>query len=142
MNAIRRTAVLIGLTVAVIIGSSVTASATFADWAARNATVVTSGVAAPANVNVTVTYCHPVHTVDVTVSWPASTTTRGVTGYRVNAYLNDGSTVVVAQTDAATRSVSATVARSYLTLQPRVSVTTLTSYGWTTESARSAVISC
>lgn len=142
MNRIRRSAALLGLTATVIVGSSIPASATFTESVSTNtAALRTATVAAPASVTNTVTRCHPLY-VDVTVSWPASTTKRDVSGYRVTAYLNDGSTAVVAQTDAATRSTSATVSRSYLNYQPRVTVTTLTSYGWSTESARSAVISC
>jgi hypothetical protein len=79
---------------------------------------------------------------DFAISWPASTTTRGVTGYRVTAYLNNGTTYVVGQTDAATRTISMTVDNDNLSLQPRITVTTLTSYGWTTESAKSAVVTC
>ena len=141
MNRIRRTAVLLGLTVLVIVGSSIPASATFSDSVSAPASMRTISVAAPTSVTNTVTRCHP-HYVDVTVSWPASTTQRGVSGYRVTAYLNDGTTAVVGQTAAATRSLSATVSSAYMSYQPRVTVTTLTSYGWSTESARSAVISC
>ena len=142
MNRIRRSAVLLGLTASVIVGSSIPASATFSEAVSTNtATLRTLTVAAPASVSATVTRCHPQY-VDVTISWSASTTQRGVSGYRVTAYLNDGTTAVMAQTDAATRSTSARVAPYYLNFQPRVTVTTLTSYGWSTESPRSAVISC
>lgn len=141
MNRIRRSAVLLGLIALVIVGSSIPASATFSDSVSAPASMRTIAVAAPASVTNTVTRCHPQY-VDVTITWPASTTQRGVSGYRVTAYLSDGTTAVVGQTDAATRSLSVSVSRSYLAYQPRVTVTTLTSYGWSTESARSAVIWC
>jgi hypothetical protein len=76
----------------------------------------------------------------VTVNWPASTTQRGVTGYLVNAHLNNAAVYPVAQTAALT--TSATVDADNLVLQPRLSVTTLTGYGWTATSAVTAVLSC
>jgi hypothetical protein len=76
----------------------------------------------------------------VTVNWPASTTQRGVTGYLVNAHLNNAAVYPVAQTAALT--TSAAVDADNLVLQPRLSVTTLTGYGWTATSAATAVLSC
>ncbi|TFV52733.1 hypothetical protein [Blastococcus sp. TF02A-35] len=83
---------------------------------------------------------------DATVNWTASTTpttpTGRVTGYRVMAHLNTGQSVVLGETDAAGRTMSQRVDRAYLNYQPRVSIITLTSYGWTAESPRSAVLTC
>ena len=76
----------------------------------------------------------------VAVNWPASTTQRGVTGYLVNAHLSDGSVYPMAQVT--TLWTSAVVDADYLWYQPRLSVTTLTSYGWTATSAVTAVLSC
>jgi hypothetical protein len=76
----------------------------------------------------------------VTVNWPASTTQRGVTGYLVNAHLNNASVYAMAQTAGLT--TSADVDADYLYYQPRLSVTTLTSYGWTATTALTAVLSC
>jgi hypothetical protein len=76
----------------------------------------------------------------VTVNWPARTTQRGVTGYLVNAHLNNAAVYPVAQTAALT--TSAAVDADNLVLQPRLSVTTLTGYGWTATSAATAVLSC
>ena len=157
MNRIRRSAVLLGLTAAVIVGSSIPASATFTESVRTNtATLQALTVAAPAAVNVndycsttSYTYWNGWTNVTVTenwynatVTWPASTTQRGVTGYRVMAHLNNGQSVVMGETGTTNRSVSARVERAYLNYQPRVSVITLTSYGWTKESARTAVLSC
>jgi hypothetical protein len=63
-------------------------------------------------------------------------------GYRAIAHLNNGTSVVMAETNAATTSISATVDQYYLQFQPRVSVLTLTSYGWTAEGAKSPVLTC
>jgi hypothetical protein len=157
MTGIRRALILIGLIGTVMVGSSIPASATFADSVAVAHTVSTGSVAAPASVTIN-DWCSTTtsgywnaygqwvttysYWYNAQVSWPASTTTRGVTGYLVMAHLNDGQSIVMAQTDAATRSISATVDRGYLAYQPRLSVITLTSYGWTAETARSAVLAC
>lgn len=143
MNALRRVVALTGLTVTVVIGGGVAASAAFSDVVAVKQTIETGTLAAPTWVNATVTVCHPVHYFTVTVDWPASATTRGVTGYRVVAHLNDGRDLLLGQTDAGTLSLSTRVNdRSALSFAPQVTVTTLSSYGWTGESAPSAVLSC
>jgi hypothetical protein len=80
--------------------------------------------------------------VNAMVEWQRSLTTRGVTGYRVTAHLSNGTTTVMAQTDAGTFEVYGSSPQANLAYSPRFSVTTLTSYGWTAESAKSAVLSC
>ena len=140
MTAIRRILTLILLTVAVIVGASVSASAAFADSVTVNPTVNTITVTAPASLAISGN-CQG-WWYDLTVSWPASTTAVGVTGYRVTAYLNNGTTSVLGQTDSVTRSISMRFDNSNLSLQPRITVTTLTSYGWTAETPRSAVLTC
>ncbi|MGY1805510.1 hypothetical protein ACI78T_19670 [Blastococcus sp. SYSU D00922] len=158
MTGIRRALVLIGLTVAVMIGAAIPASATFADSVKVTTGITTGTVAAPASVTVN-DYCGQTanggyynswgqwvttyyYWYDATVTWPASTTTRGVTGYRVMAHLNDGTSVVMAETTPTNRTVNARVDRGYLNYQPRISVITLTSYGWTAETPRTAVVTC
>ena len=160
MTSIRRALVLIGLTLAVMIGAAIPASATFADAVKVTATVSTITVTAPATITATGTCTTTTSgywdysTVPATwvttyqywynanVTWSASTTPKGVTGYLVMAHLNNGQSVVMAQTDAVNRTVSASVDRSYLNYQPTISVITLTSYGWTAESPRKAVPTC
>ena len=159
MNSIRRSAVLLGLIAAVIVGSSIPAAATFTEAVATNtATLQAVTVTAPASISVSRTCTQtvtggyynswgqwtPTYTTyyNATVTWPASTTARGVTGYRVTAYMPGSAPIVMGQTDATNRSLSASVDASYLAYQPTISVTTLTSYGWTTESARRAVPTC
>ena len=151
MTGIRRALILIGLIGTVMVGSSIPASATFADSAVVAHTVSTGTVAAPASVKID-DYCSttlsllPVLTVNywynATVTWSAGNAPRGVTGYLVVAHLNNGQSFTMAQTDAATRSANAAVDRGYLAYQPRISVITLTGYGWTAASAQTAVLSC
>jgi hypothetical protein len=77
----------------------------------------------------------------VSVSWSASGS-RGVNGYLVNAHLADGSVYAMAQTAAGTLSTSQTVDADNLVYQPRLSVTTLTSYGWSARSALTGYVTC
>jgi len=199
MITIRRLATVLGLTLAVIVGASIPASAGFSATAKVDTTISTLTVAAPAwvsinnsctttttvvkrtvytnpgtgeqiqtayssvttsasstsNVDSTTTttaagpYNNEVTTtttskntmLTVTASWPASGS-RGVNGYLVNAHLYDGTVYPMVQTAAGTLFTSQTVDADNLSLQPRLSVTTLTSYGWTAQSAVSGYISC
>lgn len=138
MNAIRRILALILLTVAVIVGASLPASAALAASVTVPTTITT--ITAPATVTVN-GYCQGTWYYG-TVSWSAGTTPRGVSGYRVLAYLKNGTVSVVGGTNASTRSLSTGADVPYLAYQPRVTVMTLTSYGWTAESAKSGIITC
>ncbi|WP_104524697.1 hypothetical protein [Blastococcus atacamensis] len=140
MTAIRRTVTVVGLMLAVVVGSSIPSSALYSASTTITEPVSTGRVAAPSSLTIEDS-CRG-WWYEATVSWPASTTSRGVTGYRVMAHLNTGESVVMAETDAATRSVYQQVNASYLNYQPRLSVITLTSYGWTAETPRSAVLTC
>jgi hypothetical protein len=199
MTAKRRILILIGLTVAVIAGASLPASATYADTAAVATTIATGTVAAPASVTVNDTctttttvvrrtvYTNPgtgeqIQTaysstttsatstsnvqgvttttaagpgpnetttttttrntdLSVTAAWTASAS-RGVSGYLANAHLSDGTVYPMAQTAPGVLSTSANVDADYLTYAPRLSVTTLTTYGWTATTAQTPVLSC
>lgn len=160
MNAIRRTAVLLGLTATVVIGSGLPASATFSASATVQPTVTTGTVTAPATINLSQTcgqtqtgggytnaygqWVAPTYSYwySATITWPAGTATSGVTGYRVMGHLNNGQSVVLAETGATNRTVTQTVDRSYLQLQPRLSVITLTRTNWSAETPRTAVLGC
>ena len=156
MTAIRRTLILIATGLTVVLGGSITASAAFSDTTSVQQSITAGTVAAPASMRIddycsttTSSYWNGWTTVyttsywyNATITWPASTTARGVTGYRVMAHLNNGQSVLMEQTTATTRTVSARVERAYLNYAPRVSIVTLTSYGWTAETPRSAVLSC
>jgi hypothetical protein len=199
MTGIRRALVLIGLTVAVMVGAAIPASATFADTAEVTATVGTVKVAAPATVTVDdyclttttterrTTYTDPSTgattqtgyswttsearntyneqssvptTVDgpglnekttttvtkstdlvVNLSWTASAS-RGVSGYVVSAHPYGGAGQPLAQTPASTTWAGARVSAYNLDYAATLTVTTLTSYGWTAQSAQTARLSC
>ncbi|RBY94541.1 hypothetical protein DQ244_04360 [Blastococcus sp. TBT05-19] len=162
MIAVRRALVVLALGIATVLAATLSASATFSKTVElpvpTSVTAIT--VTAPATVSATgrcttttssywngwTTVYQTHYWYDATVTWSASTTpttaTGRVTGYRVMAHLNNGTSVSLGETDAATRTMSQRVDRAYLNYQPRVSIVTLTSYGWTTESPRSAVLTC
>jgi hypothetical protein len=143
VTAARRILIPIGLAVAVTVAASAPASATYADVAAVPTTIATGTVAAPAAINVNDSCTTTTRNTDlsVTASWTASAS-RGVSGYLANAHLNDGTVYPMAQTAPAVLSTSANVDADYLTYAPRLSVTTLTTYGWTATTAQTPVLSC
>jgi hypothetical protein len=130
----------------------VTGVTTQTSYSATSSTVVsTSNVQSPATTTTTAGP-GPTETTAVTVSkntdlvvtasWTPSAS-RGVTGYLVSAHLALGGSVVqMDQKDAATTSTNARVDADYLYYQPSLSVTTLTSYGWTAQSAQTAQLTC
>ena len=140
MSRIRRGLAVAGLTIAVAAGATAPAWATFADSTAVGSTVETITVTAPSSMTIT-DHCQG-WWYAATIDWPASTTPRGVTGYRIMFHLNTGESMVVAETDASTLSVAVKMDRDYLNYQPQFSILTLTSYGWTAETPRSAVLTC
>ena len=101
----------------------------------------TSSVPGPGPLETTTTTVTKNTALTVTASWPASAS-RGVNGYLVNAHLSDGTVYPMAQTTAGVLSTSSTVDADNLAYQPRLSVTTLTTYGWTAQSAPTGYISC
>lgn len=201
MTVIRRAATLIGLTLAVIIGAGVPASASFAESVTVNAGVgiTTVTVAAPAWITVN-DYCvtttttvrqtvrtDPVTGVATTTSYSSTSTSttstsnvqsysstpaagpglnetttttvtrntdlyvsanwaasnsRGLSGYLVTAHLSNGTAQPMVQTAATVTSTSSVVDADALVYGPALSVSTLTSYGWTAQSVRSAPLAC
>ena len=138
MNGTRRLLLLIGLTVAVVIGASVPAFATFAEAVAVKTTINTTTVAAPANVVGKLTCGHS-HV--MSANWPPSGTAR-VSGYLVSVYFSDGFVQTV-QLDASTTSWSAPIDPGFVALfSIQYSVTTQTNYGWSKESPRTASFQC
>jgi len=77
----------------------------------------------------------------VNLSWTASAS-RGVSGYVVSAHPYGGPGQPMAQTSAATTSAGARVTAYNLDYAATLTVTTLTSYGWTAQSAQTARLSC
>ena len=150
MTAIRRILILSVLTVAVIAGASIPASATYAtSTALPTTTILTPTVEPPTQVEAKATCTTTINpttgatttTVQAKVEWHRSTTV-GVSGYRVTVFLANGTSSVLAQTSAAVEEIFPNVTPAYLSQQPRYSITTLTSYGWTAESAKTGVLSC
>ena len=138
MNGIRRGLILAGLTVAVILGASIPASATFADSVAVRPTISTATVAAPGSVVGKLTCGRPA---TMAATWTLSSAPR-VTGYLVSVYFSDGFVQTV-QMGATATSWSATIDPYYVTAYTiNYTVTTQTAYGWTKESAHTATFGC
>jgi hypothetical protein len=151
MTSIRRIAVLLSITTAVLFGAMLPADAQFGNSAAVPTMAITTvDVLAPSGVSSAGSKCVTVWDPN-TVSWKSvlqakvdwnASSSRGVTGYLLTAYFADGARYPVAQTNAATTSLSGTYDVYYASQNVRVTVTTLTSYGWTEESAQSGAIKC
>jgi hypothetical protein len=138
MNGIRRGLLLLGLTVAVIVGVSAPASANYADSVVVPTTVNTTTVAAPGNV-VGKLLCGRPATMSAT--WTLSSTAR-VSGYLVSVYFSDGFVQTVQLGPTAT-SWSASIDPYYVTAYTiNYTVTAQTDYGWTKESAHTATFGC
>jgi hypothetical protein len=138
MNGIRRGLILLGLTVAVIVGASVPASATFADAVAVKTTISTTTVAAPGNLVGKLTCGRPA---TMSATWSLSSTTR-VSGYLVSVHFSDGFVQTVQLGPTAT-SWSATIDPYYVTAYSiQYSVTTQTNYGWSKETPLTAPFQC
>jgi hypothetical protein len=138
MTGIRRGLILLGLTVAVIIGASVPASATFSEAIQVKTTIATTTVAAPTNVVGKLTCGRPA---TMSATWTQSTTAR-VSGYRVSVYFSDGFVQTVDLGPAAT-SWSITIDPYYVTAYSiQYSLTTVTNYGWSKESPRTVAFQC
>jgi len=149
VTAIRRILVLTGTVLAVMIGTSVSASATFSDAVARTTSITTATVQAPTQVEAQgtcTTTVDPVTglattTVDIKIEWWRSPS-PGVIGYRVVAHRSNGTSQVMATVGASADQVLSNADQTYLKDQPRFTITTLTSYGWTAQSAASNVLTC
>jgi hypothetical protein len=135
----------------VLVGTGTAQAAYDSSASLPTTSVATLKVAPPTGLSTAGTQC--VTTVDPTtgtttttlqakVSWTASTTTRGVTGYVVSAVFSDGTRYPVTSTDASTTSVSGTYDAYYASQNISVVVTTTTSYGWTASTAPSSAVTC
>ena len=138
MTGIRRGLILLGLTVAVVIGASVPASATFAEAVAVKTTISTTTVASPGNLVGKLTCGRPA---TMSATWSLSSTTR-VSGYLVSVYFSDGFVQTVQLGPTAT-SWSSTIDPYYVTAYSiQYTVTTQTNYGWPKESPLTPVFQC
>ena len=131
----------LGLALTIVVGGGIPASAGFGDTVAVGTTLATQVVTAPGNVTGVVT-CNEPHDSSLTLTWTRSSTPRVVT-YRVTLHHSDGSLT--------NRDLPAT-ATSWTTDVPnhrlkqgnsfQASVTTLTDYGWFTQSSLTGSYSC
>ena len=138
MTGIRRGLVLLGLTIAVVIGASVPASATYSEAVTVKTTISTTTVAAPGNLVGKLTCGRPA---TMSATWSLSTTAR-VSGYLVSVHFSDGFVQTV-QLGATATSWSATIDPYYVTAYSiRYSVTTQTNYGWSKESPLTGTFQC
>jgi|1185.fasta_scaffold426113_1 hypothetical protein len=139
MNGIRRGLILLILSLAVIVGATLPASATYSTTtAALTTTLSTPTVAAPGNLAGKLTCGRPA---TMSATWTASGTAR-VSGYLVSVYFSDGFVQTVQLGPTAT-SWSATIDPYYVTAYTiNYTVTTQTDYGWTRESAHTATFGC
>src|SRR4051812_16230970 len=138
MNGIRRTLVVIGLMLIVVVGASIPASATFKDSVTATTTINTMVVAPPTGVAGRLV-CAANSTMSAT--WVKSTTPR-ISGYVVSVYFSDG-LVQTVQLPATATSWSATIDQYYVTAYSvQYSVTAQTDYGWTKESPKTVSFKC
>ncbi|MGY1681966.1 hypothetical protein [Geodermatophilus sp. SYSU D01176] len=140
----RRLLVLLALTVAVVLGSgSTAANATFADSAALSSTTVgTATVAAPGNVTAELWSCSSTRWMRIAVAWEPSAST-GVSGYRIYASLSNGRLYNVGAVSA-TETQATVIVDKFVgsATSVAITVTTLTSYGWTATSPKTAALTC
>lgn len=138
MTALRRTAVLIGLIAAVLVGTSIPASATFTASEAVATSVTTATVTAPTNVVLDVR-CDSWN-LYATIRWTGSNAPK-VSGYRIAATVPGMPTMEFTATAGASR-YDHSMGRAWAAYPISVTVTTLTAYGWTKTSAVVTGTSC
>ena len=140
-STVRRMLAVLGLALTVVVGSSIPAAAAFSDTVSLATTSAsTLTVVAPGNVTGTLT-CGP-STSTMGVTWNPSGS-RGVTGYRVTVLYSDGYEQSEVVNGAAASSWSkSTTTYNVTAYAVRYSVTTLTSYGWFTQSGLTGSFRC
>jgi hypothetical protein len=149
MTRIRRIAVLLSATAAVLFGAVLPADARFAETVvAGSVTIGSVDVLAPGSVVPSNPWCKAVGsdnsartTAGVDLAWTASPS-RGVSGYQISAHFSGGPTVEMGRVSAGTTTFSGQYTADGLAGTVAFSVTTLTSYGWTEKSAQTADIRC
>jgi hypothetical protein len=141
MTGARRLIAVVGATVAVLLGSAFTAHATFSETVAAAPVQVGTATLAPVDgLEVKFVVCD-LATVSAQVEWRRSPA-RGVSGYRVTARMQNGQTEVISQVGPDVLEVTFSRDRAWLQQRPSFTVTLLTSYGWTSQTASSAVLTC
>jgi hypothetical protein len=143
MNGIRRTCLLISLTVAVLLGTQVAAHAAFSDSVTTPPVTITTTTVQPVGALSTVGSICRGDTLDLRLSWTQSPTAR-VSGHRVRMYTNAGFNWNLGSVSAGTTGFAASVSVR-VNNQPttyQFTVTSTTDYGWSTESTRTGAITC
>lgn len=140
MTGTKRLLTLLGLAVAVLVGSSIPAAATFSDsTAVPTMSIATRTVVAPGAVTGRLTCGSPNSTMSLT--WNASGTPR-VNGYRVTVHFSDGYEQVENLPATATSWSKSISTYNVTNWSIQYSVTTLTDYGWTKQSGRTGAAKC
>ena len=156
MSSLRLRTLLVAVVVAVATVLGLGATAAQATFSARTAMPVNAGtatVAPPTELSTAGTRCvtnggqyngnwSASRTMQARISWKLSATTRGVSGYQLTAVFADGSTYPIATVGASSTSLFQDVDASYAAQGIRVSITTLTSYGWTSTTAQTGALTC
>ncbi len=141
MNSLKRFVTVLGLAITVVVGSSIPAGATFSDTATPPTTAyATATVAAPGDVTGYLT-CGGRKDSTMKVTWTSSTSAR-VSGYRVTVHFSDGfeqSEDVGPSVTSWTKTISTFNVTQYAI---QYSVTTLTDYGWFTQSTKTGWFQC
>jgi hypothetical protein len=139
-TTVRRAAILVLLIAGLVLGSSLPSWAAFSDSTAASTTVATATIVPPTNLTAR-TKCAG-GDATVTLNWSASTSAR-VSGYRIRVHFGGGAyqdqTTVAATATTWQGTTPAIYVNSYTMT---FTVWTLTSYGWTAESAHTARIVC
>jgi hypothetical protein len=148
MSTSRRIVTLIGLTVAVLIGATAPASATFSERVAVTTTVGTASITPPTQLEakyICTTAVDPLSgattttVTDVKIEWWESTSPRA-TGYRITVHPSGGTAYTLATTGQTNEIfVNPSNVRGQ---NPRVSVTTLTGTSWTAQSVLTGITQC
>jgi hypothetical protein len=138
VSILRRIPVVIGLTLAVILGAGIPASATFADSVSVRPTISTATVLAPTNFVGNLACGRPA---TMSATWTKSTSTR-VSGYLLSVHFSDGFVQNVPLAATAS-SWSATIDPYYVTAYSiQYTIQTQTDYGWTKATPLSAPFQC
>jgi hypothetical protein len=142
MSRLRRGTAVVALATAAVLGMGVApALAAFDDTTApRPLTITTTTVQPPTELNTTGTVCTVDGRLELHLSWKKSSTAR-VTSYRVNASTLFGLITYPLGTVPANRTSVVTTLDSNSTGYS-FSVTTVTDYGWTADSAQTRTFRC
>jgi hypothetical protein len=138
MTTAQRLLTTLGLALAVVIGTSIPASASFGDTAALPSMAVgTAMIAAPTQVEAKLLCTTTPRTLKV--EWWRSAS-RGVTGYLITVHPTSGAPYQLAT--GVTDETYLTADDALISSNPSFTITTLTSYGWTATSAKVGITQC